>query len=63
MSYVIVHFTHRAPAAGAGHRDAGVKVAGFAAVPAYSMTRWVAYSASGQVVSSGRSNYRVFGRS
>ena len=63
VSYVIVHFKHALPVRVPAIATHGVKVAGFVAVPAYSMTRWVGFSASGQVVSSGRSNYRVVGRS
>jgi hypothetical protein len=62
VSYVIVHFKHAAPVRVPVIATHGVRVAGFVAVPAESVTRWVAYSASGQVISSGRSNYRVVGR-
>src|SRR5262249_46625808 len=61
VSYVIVHFKHAASVRVPAVTKDGVGVAGFVAVPAYSMTRWVGYSASGQKISSGTSNYRVVG--
>ncbi len=54
VSYVIVHFKNAAPLRVPTVSKGGVKFAGFAAVPPDAPVRWVAYSASGQVLASGR---------
>jgi hypothetical protein len=58
VSYVLVHFKHGAPIrVPAVSKGGGVKFAGFASAPPDAATHWVAYSASGKVLASGKLRY------
>jgi hypothetical protein len=57
VSYVIVHFKHAAPVRVPAVSTGGVKFAGFASGPPDTATGWVAYSASGKVLASGKITY------
>ena len=58
VSYVVVHIKNaasiRVPAVSTG----GVKFVGFASAPPDAATRWVAYSAGGKVLATGKIRYR-----
>jgi hypothetical protein len=52
-SYLIAHFKNAASIRVPFVSKDGVKIAAFTAVPAYAMTRWYAYTASGELLAAG----------
>jgi hypothetical protein len=60
VSYVLVHFKHGAPIrVPAVSKGGGVKFAGFASAPPDAATHWVAYSAGGKVLATGKLRYHL----
>lgn len=54
VSYVVVHFKNAAPVRVPAVSAGSVKFAGFASAPPDAATRWVAYSAGGKVLATGK---------
>lgn len=57
VSYVVVHFKNAAPVRVPAVSAGSVKFIGFASVPPDAATRWVAYSAGGKVLATGKLTY------
>ncbi len=57
VSYVVVHVKNAAPILVPAVSAGGVKFIGFASAPPDAATHWVAYSASGKVLATGKIRY------